>query len=103
MDIFSTEIFAPVIACYSFKDIDEVIKRANNTEYGLQSYLYSKDMQRANYIANYLKSGMVSINSSTPATPKAPFAGIKASGFGIEGSNEGIDEYYSSKYINYNY
>lgn len=103
MDIFSTEIFGPVIACYSFKKQEEVITRANNTEYGLQAYLYSKNIRRANYIASNLDFGMVSVNSSTPATTKAPFAGRKASGFGIEGSNEGIDEYLNTKYINLNY
>lgn len=103
MNIFSNEIFGPVLACYSFENIEEVIARANNTEYGLQSYLYSKDMKRANYIASKLDFGMVSVNSSRPATTNAPFAGRKASGFGIEGSHEGIDEYLNSKYININY
>lgn len=103
MNIFSNEIFGPVLACYNFENVEEVIARANNTEYGLQSYLYSKDMKRANYIASKLDFGMVSVNSSRPATTNAPFAGRKASGFGIEGSHEGIDEYLNSKYININY
>lgn len=60
-------------------------------------------MKRANYIASKLDFGMVSVNSSRPATTNAPFAGRKASGFGIEGSHEGIDEYLNSKYININY
>jgi succinate-semialdehyde dehydrogenase/glutarate-semialdehyde dehydrogenase len=103
MNIFSTEIFGPVIACYSFFSIEEVLARANNTEYGLQSYLYSKDIRRANYMASKLDFSMVSINSSFPVTTKAPFSGRKASGFGVEGSHEGIDEYLVSKYINFNY
>lgn len=103
MNIFSTEIFGPVIPCYSFSSIQEVIDRANNTEYGLQSYVYSKDMQRANQIASKLDFSMVSINSSFPATTKAPFGGRKASGFGTEGSHEGLDEYLINKYINFNY
>lgn len=103
MNLFSNEIFGPVLACYNFENVEEVIARANNTEYGLQSYLYSKDMKRANYIASKLDFGMVSVNSSRPATTNAPFAGRKASGFGIEGSHEGIDEYLNSKYINVNY
>ena len=103
MNIFSNEIFGPVLACYSFENVEEVVARANNTEYGLQSYLYSKDMKLANYIASKLDFGMVSVNSSRPATTNAPFAGRKASGFGIEGSHEGIDEYLNSKYINTNY
>lgn len=103
MDIFSTEIFGPVIACYSFSSVEEVLARANNTEYGLQSYIYSKDIRRANHIASKLDFSMVSINSSFPATTKAPFSGRKASGFGVEGSHEGLDEYLISKYINFNY
>ncbi len=103
MDIFAAEIFGPVLACYSFKETEEVIERANNTEYGLQSYLYSKDISRAHYVASRLDYGMVSVNSSRPATAKAPFVGRKASGFGVEGSIEGIEEYLNSKYINMNY
>ena len=68
MNIFTTEIFGPVIACYSFSSTQEVIDRANNTEYGLQSYVYSKDIRRANHIASKLDFSMVSINSSFPAT-----------------------------------
>ncbi len=103
MNIFTTEIFGPVIACYSFTSVEEVASRANNTEYGLQSYVYSKDIRRANYIASRLDFSMVSINSSFPATAKAPFSGRKASGFGVEGSSEGLDEYLVNKYINFNY
>ena len=103
MNIFTTEIFGPVIACYSFSSTQEVIDRANNTEYGLQSYVYSKDTRRANHIASKLDFSMVSINSSFPATTKAPFSGRKASGFGIEGSHEGLEEYLVTKYINFHY
>lgn len=103
MNIFTTEIFGPVIACYSFSSTQEVIDRANNTEYGLQSYVYSKDIRRANHIAFKLDFSMVSINSSFPATTKAPFSGRKASGFGIEGSHEGLEEYLVTKYINFHY
>jgi succinate-semialdehyde dehydrogenase/glutarate-semialdehyde dehydrogenase len=100
MEIFKTEIFGPVIACYKFTTIDEVIKRANNTEYGLQAYVYSKNPAIAQIIATKLDFGMVSINAPLPASAKAPFSGRKASGFGIEGSFEGIFEYLNSKYIN---
>ncbi len=103
MDIFSTEIFGPIIPCYSFKNQEEIIARANNTEYGLQAYLYSKNVKKVNYIVSNLDFGMVSVNSSTPTTVKAPFAGRKASGFGIEGSIEGIEEYLNTKYINLNF
>lgn len=103
MSIFSNEIFGPVIACYSFDNVDEVISRANNTEYGLQSYLYTKDLAKANMVASKLDFNMVSVNSSMPGAAKAPFSGRKASGFGIEGSDEGIEEFLNTKYINWNY
>ncbi|ARD86319.1 NAD-dependent succinate-semialdehyde dehydrogenase [Rickettsia bellii] len=100
MDIFKTEIFGPVIACYKFKSLDEVIERANNTEYGLQGYVYSQNLSVAKMMATKLDFGMISINDPLPANAKAPFAGRKASGFGVEGSFEGIFEYLNTKYIN---
>ncbi|HJD62556.1 MAG TPA: NAD-dependent succinate-semialdehyde dehydrogenase [Rickettsia endosymbiont of Degeeriella rufa] len=100
MDIFKTEIFGPVIACYKFKSLDEIIERANNTEYGLQGYVYSRNLSVAKMIATKLDFGMISINDPLPANAKAPFAGRKASGFGVEGSFEGIFEYLNTKYIN---
>ncbi|AEK74662.1 NAD-dependent succinate-semialdehyde dehydrogenase [Rickettsia conorii subsp. heilongjiangensis] len=100
MDIFRIEIFGPVVACYKFKDLDEVIEHANNTEYGLQGYVYSNNISVAQMIASKLDFGMVSINDPLPANAKAPFAGRKASGFGVEGSFEGIFEYLNTKYIN---
>ncbi|MFY9590111.1 NAD-dependent succinate-semialdehyde dehydrogenase [Rickettsia endosymbiont of Halotydeus destructor] len=100
MDIFKTEIFGPVVACYKFHTEAEVIERANSTEYGLQSYIYLKDISQANIVASRLDFGMVSINAPLPASAKAPFAGRKASGFGVEGSFEGIFEYLNTKYIN---
>ncbi|EEC10205.1 succinate semialdehyde dehydrogenase, putative, partial [Ixodes scapularis] len=100
MDIFRTEIFGPVVACYKFKDLDEIIERANNTEYGLQGYVYSNNISVAQMIAGKLDFGMVSINDPLPANAKVPFAGRKASGFGVEGSFEGIFEYLNTKYIN---
>ncbi|MGI4752790.1 MAG: NAD-dependent succinate-semialdehyde dehydrogenase [Janthinobacterium lividum] len=100
MDIFKTEIFGPVIACYKFKSLEEVIERANNTEYGLQGYVYSRNLSVAKMMATKLDFGMISINDPLPANAKAPFAGRKASGFGVEGSFEGIFEYLNTKYIN---
>ncbi|HJD55105.1 MAG TPA: NAD-dependent succinate-semialdehyde dehydrogenase [Rickettsia endosymbiont of Pyrocoelia pectoralis] len=100
MDIFKTEIFGPVIACYKFKSLDEVIERANNTEYGLQGYVYSRNIAIAQMLAAKLDFGMISINDPLPANAKAPFSGRKASGFGVEGSFEGIFEYLNTKYIN---
>lgn len=101
MDIFTTEIFGPVLAYYKFANIDEVIARSNNTEYGLQAYIYCKNISTAQIMAKKLDFGMVSINDSLLANAKAAFAGRKNSGFGVEGSDEGIFEYLNSKSINW--
>lgn len=100
MEIFQTEIFGPVAACYKFTDLNEVIERAGNTEYGLQAYVYTKDQAKAETLAHNLDFGMVSVNNPLPSNAKAPFSGRKASGFGIEGSLEGIREYLNTKYLN---
>lgn len=100
MEIAKTEIFGPVLACYKFEDVDEAILRANDTEYGLQAYVYSKDNALINYVSSKLDFGMVSINSSLASNCKAEFAGRKNSGFGIEGGDHGIYEYLNTKYIN---
>ncbi|XVN42594.1 MAG: NAD-dependent succinate-semialdehyde dehydrogenase [Candidatus Rickettsia vulgarisii] len=101
MKIFTTEIFGPVLACYKFDNIEEVIARANNTEYGLQSYVYSKDISIAQTVATRLDFGMVSVNDSMPsANITGAFSGRKNSGFGIESSDEAIYEYLNSKYLN---
>lgn len=101
MEIFKTEIFGPVLACYKFNNIEEVIARANNTEYGLQSYIYSNDISIAQLMVSKLDFGMVSVNDSMPsANITGPFSGRKNSGFGIESSDEAIYEYLNSKYVN---
>jgi succinate-semialdehyde dehydrogenase/glutarate-semialdehyde dehydrogenase len=100
MEIFSAEIFGPVAACYKFQDLDEVVQRANNTEYGLQAYVYTKNPLIGQRIVALLDFGMVSVNNPLPSNAKAPFSGRKASGFGVEGSLEGIYEYLNIKYLN---
>ncbi|MGI4775836.1 MAG: NAD-dependent succinate-semialdehyde dehydrogenase [Janthinobacterium lividum] len=102
MKIANSEIFGPVAACYKFSSTQEVINRANNTEYGLQAYIYSEDLKAAREIAHQLDFGMVSINSPFASSCKAPFAGRKESGFGIEGGDQGIFEYLNTKYVNLN-
>lgn len=99
MEIFRTEIFGPIVAIYEWSEVDEVIKRANDTEYGLQSYIYSNDLSVAQKISQNLDFGMVAINTPIPSNTKAAFGGRKASGFGIEGSAEGIYEYLNHKYL----
>lgn len=104
MEISRTEIFGPVLACYKFENVEEVIERANNTDYGLQSYIYSQNISLTQIVASRLDFGMVSVNDSMPsANVTGPFSGRKNSGFGIESSDEGIFEYLNSKYTNFRF
>jgi succinate-semialdehyde dehydrogenase / glutarate-semialdehyde dehydrogenase len=97
--ILSEEIFGPVAPIVRFSDPDEAIALANDTEYGLVSYLYSGDLRRALRVAEELEAGMVGINRGVVSDPAAPFGGVKQSGLGREGSHEGLLEYTETKYI----
>ncbi len=101
MSIFSTEIFGPVVAFYRFSNEEEVIRSANNTEYGLQAYIYSNNQQRLMYLSAELDFGIVTLNNSFASDCRATFTGRKASGFGVEGGDEGIYEFLNPKYINW--
>ena len=103
MKIAIEEIFGAVAAVQKFKDEAEVIKLANNTEYGLGSYLYTKDNARIWRIAEALQFGMVAINECSFATEVAPFGGIKHSGFGREGSHLGILEFSQVKTLHWSF
>jgi succinate-semialdehyde dehydrogenase/glutarate-semialdehyde dehydrogenase len=94
-----TEIFGPVAAVQSFETEDEVITRANATDLGLASYVYSSDLGRALRVAGHLESGMVAINRGLVSDPAAPFGGVKQSGLGREGGREGALEFTETKYI----
>jgi succinate-semialdehyde dehydrogenase/glutarate-semialdehyde dehydrogenase len=93
------ETFGPVAPLFTFKDEAEAIRLANNTEYGLASYFYSRDLARTWRVAEALEFGMVGINTGILSTEVAPFGGVKESGFGREGSKYGLDEYLSVKYM----
>lgn len=95
--VFSEEIFGPVIAVYTFDTEDEVVAAANNTDYGLASYLYTKDLGRAQRVSRALEYGMVGLNETRIQLPMFPFGGIKHSGFGREGGSEGLEEYLQLK------
>jgi succinate-semialdehyde dehydrogenase / glutarate-semialdehyde dehydrogenase len=97
--ILSEEIFGPVAPIVRFTDPDEAIAMANNTEYGLVSYLYSGNLARALRTAEALEAGMVGINRGVVSDPAAPFGGVKQSGLGREGAHEGLLEYTETKYI----
>ena len=99
MRVSKEEIFGPVAPLFRFKTEEEVIAMANDTEFGLASYFYSRDIGRVWRIAESLESGMVGVNSGLIATEVAPFGGVKQSGLGREGSLYGIDDYLVIKYI----
>ena len=93
------EIFGPVAVVNTFTDVQDALARANNTEYGLVSYLFTQDLNRALDLAEELESGMVAVNRGVLSDPAAPFGGVKESGLGREGGFEGIEEYLEPIYI----
>jgi succinate-semialdehyde dehydrogenase/glutarate-semialdehyde dehydrogenase len=97
--ILSEEIFGPVAPVVRFVDTDEAVALANDTEYGLVSYVYSADLRTALRVAEALEAGMVGINRGVVSDPAAPFGGVKQSGLGREGAHEGLLEYTETKYI----
>ena len=98
-NILREEVFGPVAPVVSFSDDDEVILAANDTEYGLVSYLYTGSLDRGMAISERLDAGMIGLNRGLVSDPAAPFGGTKQSGLGREGSHEGMMEYMESKYI----
>src|SRR5579875_326589 len=95
----SEEIFGPVAPITTFSTEEEAIASANDTEYGLVAYLYTRDFSRALRVTEALESGMVGLNQGMVSNPAAPFGGVKHSGLGREGGAEGIEEYLSIKYL----
>jgi len=93
------EIFGPVAPLFRFKDEAEAIRMANDTEFGLASYFYSRDVGRIFRVAEALEYGMVGVNSGLISTEIAPFGGVKSSGLGREGSRHGLDDYLELKYV----
>jgi succinate-semialdehyde dehydrogenase/glutarate-semialdehyde dehydrogenase len=97
--IASEEIFGPIAALSTFKSEEQVIAAANRTEYGLISYVYTRDLARGLRISEKLESGMVGLNRGLVSDPAAPFGGVKQSGLGREGAHHGILEFCETKYI----
>jgi succinate-semialdehyde dehydrogenase/glutarate-semialdehyde dehydrogenase len=93
------ETFGPFAPVFRFKTDQEAIDAANNTEFGLASYFYSRDVGRIFRVAEALEYGMVGINAGVIATEHVPFGGVKQSGLGREGSRHGMDEYLEMKYL----
>ncbi len=98
-DCVQDEIFGPVAAIQTFSDQEEVIQRANNTEYGLVAYVFSSDFKRALQVCERLDYGMVGLNRGLVSDPAAPFGGTKQSGLGREGGHEGMLEFMETQYI----
>ena len=98
-DLLREEIFGPVAPVTTFSDEDKAVQMANDTEYGLVAYAYTRDMGRVIRVSEGLEYGMVGINQGIVSNAAAPFGGVKHSGFGREGGFEGIEEYLSVKYV----
>ncbi len=99
MALWREEIFGPVVAIRTARDEADAIAQANDTEYGLVAYVYTRDGARQTRVAEALESGMVGINEGLVSTPQAPFGGVKHSGIGREGSRHGLDDYTNLKYL----
>ena len=97
--LLAEEIFGPVAPIVSFDTEDEAIAAANDTEYGLMAYVFTRDLNRGLRVIEALDTGMVGLNQGVTSNSAAPFGGVKQSGFGREGGAEGIEEYLSVKYV----
>jgi succinate-semialdehyde dehydrogenase/glutarate-semialdehyde dehydrogenase len=97
--VMKEEIFGPVAPVTAFESERQAVAAANDTEYGLVAYVYTRDLKRAFRVVEALDTGMVGLNQGIVSNPAAPFGGVKASGFGREGGREGIDEYLEIKYV----
>jgi succinate-semialdehyde dehydrogenase/glutarate-semialdehyde dehydrogenase len=101
--MLNEEIFGPVASIQAFKSEDEVVTRANDTEYGLVAYLYTKDVGRGMRVSEKLEFGMIGLNRGLVSDPAAPFGGMKQSGIGREGAHEGLMEFLETQYVSVNW
>jgi succinate-semialdehyde dehydrogenase/glutarate-semialdehyde dehydrogenase len=97
--VLTEEIFGPVAPVASFGSEEEAIAAANDTEYGLVAYVFTSDLKRAFRVCEGLETGMIGLNQGMVSNAGAPFGGVKQSGVGREGGNEGIHEFLETKYI----
>lgn len=97
--LMSTEIFGPVAGILTFDDEDEVVRRANDTPWGLVGYLYTEGLERGLRVSERLETGMVGLNTGLVSNPAAPFGGVKQSGLGREGGRVGIEEFLEYQYV----
>jgi len=99
MKVAREETFGPVAPLFRFEGEDEAVAMANDTEFGLASYFYSRDIGRIWRVSEGLEYGMVGVNSGILSAAEAPFGGVKESGIGREGSYQGLDEFLETKYL----
>ena len=99
MDIYREETFGPIAAIIRFDDEAEAVRRANDTDYGLASYVYTDDLRRAVRVTEKLRFGIVGVNDINPTAAAAPFGGVKDSGLGREGGAQALDEYLDVKLV----
>ncbi len=97
--VLTEEIFGPVAPVKAFASDEEAVAAANDTEYGLVAYVYSSNLKRALRVCEGLETGMIGLNQGMVSNAGAPFGGVKQSGIGREGGNEGVDEYLETKYV----
>jgi succinate-semialdehyde dehydrogenase / glutarate-semialdehyde dehydrogenase len=97
--VFHEEIFGPVAPIAGFDSEEEAIERANDTEYGLVAYVFTRDIKRAIRVCEGLETGMVGLNQGMVSNAGAPFGGVKQSGIGREGAHEGLEEFLETKYV----
>lgn len=99
--VLTEEPFAPVMPLLDFTKIDDVIKQANNTRYGLAAYVFTNDLTVAWKMADGLEAGIIGINDPVPSTPQCPFGGMKESGMGRECAHEGLEAYLETKFVSF--
>ncbi len=97
--MMTEEPFAPVMPLLDFSKLDDVIRAANNTRYGLAAYVFTNDLTVAWRMAEGIEAGIIGINDPVPAAPQCPFGGMKESGLGRELGHEGLEAYLETKYV----
>jgi succinate-semialdehyde dehydrogenase/glutarate-semialdehyde dehydrogenase len=97
--LLKEEIFGPVVALRAFATDEEAIASANDTEFGLAAYVYTKDLKRGFKVCEQIETGMIGLNRGMMSDPAAPFGGMKQSGLGREGSHHGLIEFCEAKYV----
>jgi succinate-semialdehyde dehydrogenase/glutarate-semialdehyde dehydrogenase len=99
--MMTEEPFAPVMPLLNFHNLDDVIRAANNTRYGLAAYVFTNDLTTAFKMAEGIEAGIIGVNDPVPATPQCPFGGMKESGLGRELGHEGLEAYLETKYVSF--